>query len=29
MLRSFNYAIRSALRDLGAERADQLEDLEP
>jgi maltose alpha-D-glucosyltransferase/alpha-amylase len=29
MLRSFDYAIRSALRDLGAERADQLEDLEP
>ena len=29
MLRSFNYAIRSALRNLGAERADRLEDLEP
>ena len=29
MLRSFDYAIRSALMDLGAERADQLERLEP
>jgi maltose alpha-D-glucosyltransferase / alpha-amylase len=29
MLRSFDYAIRSALMDLGAERADQLEGLEP
>jgi maltose alpha-D-glucosyltransferase / alpha-amylase len=29
MLRSFDYAIRSAMRDLGAARADQLEDLEP
>ncbi len=29
MLRSFNYAIRSALMDLGAGRADQLEGLEP
>ena len=29
MLRSFNYAIRSAMRDLGAGRAGQLEDLEP
>ena len=26
MLRSFDYAIRSALMDLGAERADQLEE---
>jgi maltose alpha-D-glucosyltransferase / alpha-amylase len=29
MLRSFDYAIRSALMDLGAERADQLGRLEP
>jgi maltose alpha-D-glucosyltransferase / alpha-amylase len=29
MLRSFDYAIRSAMRDLGAARADQLDDLEP
>jgi len=29
MLRSFDYAIRSALMDLGSERADQLERLEP
>jgi maltose alpha-D-glucosyltransferase / alpha-amylase len=29
MLRSFNYAIRSALMDLGSERTDQLERLEP
>jgi maltose alpha-D-glucosyltransferase/alpha-amylase len=29
MLRSFNYAIRSALKDLGAERVEQLERLEP
>jgi maltose alpha-D-glucosyltransferase/alpha-amylase len=29
MLRSFNYAIRSALMDLGAERVEQLERLEP
>jgi maltose alpha-D-glucosyltransferase/alpha-amylase len=29
MLRSFDYAIRSALMDLGAGRADQLERLEP
>ncbi len=29
MLRSFDYAIRSALMDLGAERADHLERLEP
>ena len=29
MLRSFDYAIRSALMDLGADRADQLETLEP
>ena len=29
MLRSFDYAIRSALMNLGAERADQLERLEP
>jgi maltose alpha-D-glucosyltransferase / alpha-amylase len=29
MLRSFDYAIRSALMDLGADRADQLERLEP
>ena len=29
MLRSFDYAIRSVLMDLGADRADQLETLEP
>jgi maltose alpha-D-glucosyltransferase/alpha-amylase len=29
MLRSFDYAIRAALMDLGTERADQLEGLEP
>jgi maltose alpha-D-glucosyltransferase / alpha-amylase len=29
MLRSFDYAIRSVLMDLGAERADQLDSLEP
>jgi maltose alpha-D-glucosyltransferase/alpha-amylase len=29
MLRSFNYAVRSALKDLGAERAEWLEGLEP